>query len=387
MTVIPSRRFIVLVFVLALMATACGGDDADTSTTSAPETTVTAAPTTTAAPATTTVAPATTSSTTTTTTTEPAPVGPPPGSVLITNEDGVYVGTIDGVASQIIDADTSAIGGIIAFAIDDTAGGVVFQPNQQPFLFKGDDSIVYWVPQGAGAPQELLVPAADQGLGLEDVVDDGRVQVYYTRVEGQGDPETAAQTLRRFDVAATAVTEVAIVGGWESGSSPISVGGDAIVSNGVGEGWFFMNFFDLDGVVFDSPANPIPDGEFDCGPDCFYFGDLSPDGTHVAVARLGTNSGGFAIVPEVEVRNVATGAVVMSVVLPEVPAFPWIHSLDLSDTHVLINIVEEGSEYPFATIIDIASGGLTTYPAPVGGVARFLRSVPDLDGVIAWPSP
>jgi hypothetical protein len=306
--------------------------------------------------------------------------------MLITNEDGVYVGTLDGVASQVIDADPSAVGGIIAFAIDDTAGGIILQPNHQAFVYKGDDAIVYWVPQGSSAPQELLVPAADQGLGLEDVTSTGDlVQVYYTRVEGRESPETATQTLRRFDVATATVTEVNVVGGWESGSSPISIGGDTIVSNGAGEGFYWMDFTDLNGTSFDSPANPIPDGEFDCVPECFWYGDLSPDGSHIALGRLGPNSGGFLIVPEVEVRNVATGAVVMNVVLPEVPAFPWIHSLDLSETHVAINIVEEGSEYPFATIIDIASGGLTTYPAPVGGVVRFLRSVPDVDGVVPWP--
>ena len=375
-----SRRLIVVLLSFALPAAACGGDDSVASTSTVPATTVTEAPTTSAAPATTTAAP-----TTTTTTTEPPPAGPPPGSVLITNEDGVYVGTIDGVASQVIDADPGVVGGMIGFAIDDTVGGIVFQPNHQPFLYMGDDSIVYWVPQGSGAPQELLVPAADQGLGLEDVVNNDGVQVYYTRVEGRSSPETAKQTLRRFDVAATTVTEVTTVGGWESGSSPISAGGNTIVSNGVGEGYYWMSFYDLDGVLFDSPANPIPDGEFDCAPECFYYGDVSPDGTLLAVGRLATNAGGFAIVPEIEVRNIATGAVVLSVVLPEVPAFPWIHSLDLSDTHVLINIVEEGSEYPYATIVDIASGGLVTYPAPVGGVARFLRSMPDLDGVVAWP--
>ena len=49
------------------------------------------------------------------------------------------------------------------------------------------------------------------------------------------------------------------------------------------------------------------------------------------------------------------------------------------------NIVEEGSEFPFATVVDIASGGLESYVAPVGGVARFLRSTPELDGIVSWP--
>jgi hypothetical protein len=378
------RRWMIPLAVLALVGAACGDDDAaETTTSPAAATTTTEAATTTAAPATTTV-PATT--TTTTTTTEPPPVGPPAGSLLITNEEGVYVATLDGVASKVIDADSSAVGGIISFAIDDTRGGVIFQPSRGPWQFKGDASIVYWVPQGAGAAQELLVPAADQGLGLEDVAQQGdATMVYYTRVEGSDSPETALQTLRRFDLEAKTVTEVSVVGGWESGASPISVGGDTIVENSGAEGYVWIDFTDLNGVEFDSPANPLPLDEFDCFPECFYYGDLSPDGSYVALGRLAPNAGGFPTTPEVEVREVASGALVMSVSLPEVFAFPWIDSLDLSDTHVLINIVEEGSEYPFATVIDIASGGLTTYPAPVGGVARFLRSVPDLDGVVAWP--
>ena len=145
-TVIHGRRLIVLFISLALLAAACGGDDAVTTTTAAPATTVTEAPTTSVAPTTTTAAPTTTSNTTTT---EPPPAGPPPGSVLITNEDGVYVGTIDGVASQVIDADPGVVGGMIGFAIDDTVGGIVFQPNRQPFIFMGDDSIVYWIPRGS----------------------------------------------------------------------------------------------------------------------------------------------------------------------------------------------------------------------------------------------
>lgn len=374
-----------LVFVaLALAVPACSGEDATESTIA------TATPSsTTAAPATTTTTSSTTTtstSTTTTTTTEPPPAGPPAGSVLITAEEGVFVSTLDGVASKVIDANETAVNGLIDFAIDDTEGGIVFQPNTGSWFFTGNDSIVYWVPAGAGSYQELLVPAADQGLALEDVADQGATAgVYYTRTEGGDDPETTLQTLRRFDLDAKTVTEIGIVGGWESGSSPISVGGDTIVRNSGAEGYVWIDFMDLDGNEFDSPANPLPLDEFDCFPDCFYYADLSPNGTKVAVGRLAPNADGFPTTPEIEIRDVATGEVELAVSLPAVTAFPWIHSLDLSDTHVLINIVEEGSEYPFATIVDIASGGLTIYPAPFGGVARFLRSMPELDAVVSWP--
>lgn len=379
-----NRRLIAGLVGLVLLAAGCSDDDPattvaavieDTSTTIVSETT-----TTTEAPAET-----TTTAAATTTATEAPPPSAPPGSMLVTNEDGVYVATLDGVVSQIIDADPGVVGGMIDFAIDDTRGGVVVHPNRSPWVDLGSNSIVYWVPQGTAALQELLVPAADQGLSLEDVAAQGDgVGVYYTRRSGDT-PETAVQSLRRFDLDAKSVDEVVIVGGWESGAGPISVGGDVTVRSAGGEGFLFIIFSDLDGATFESPANPIPDGEFDCVPDCYYFADLSPDGASVAFARLGPNAGGFSVIPEIELRDVATGDLIMSVVLPSLSADGFIESVDVSDTHVLVNIVEEGSEYPVARIVDIASGGLTTYAAPANGFARFLRSVPELGGVVNWP--
>ncbi len=377
------RRLILAVAGLVLVAAACGGDDAADSTT-----TSTAAPVTTAAETTTSVPDATTTTvaeTTTTTTTEPPIAAPPDGSMLITNEDGVFVATLGGVSTQVLNADSSAVGGIVDFAMDDTRGGIVVHPHRSPWYNLGTDSIVYWAPEGSDALQQLLVPAPDQGLKLEDVQAEGvSVGVYYTRRFGDT-PDTAEQTLRRFDLDAKNVTEVAFVGGWESGTSPISVGGENIAYSGAGEAYFWILFSDLDGNFFESPANPIPEGEFDCYPECFYDADLSPDGETVAFARLAPNAGGFPAIPEIELRDMATGDLLMAVTLPEMFADGYIDSLDVSDTHILINIVEEGAVYPYATVVDIASGGLTVAQAPIGGIARFLRSIPDLDGVLSWP--
>ncbi len=378
------RRIGTAVVALTLVIAACGGDDetAATTTTAPPATTTTAAATTTAAPASTSTTAAPT--TTTTTTTEAPTPPPPPGSMLITNEDGVFVATLDGVVAQVLAADAGAVGGIVDFAIGDTRGGIVVHPNQ--WFSTGADSIVYWAPQGSDALQQLLVPAADQSLRLEDVQPQGdTVMVYYTRRAGDT-PETAAQTLRSFDLDTKTVAQLAIVGGWESGASPISVGGNTVVRNGAGEAYYWIFFSDLTDNIFDSPANPLlPDGEFDCLPDCFYYADLSPDGSQVAFGRLAPNSSGFYTIPEIELRDVASGSVLMNVALPERPAAGFIDSLDVSDTHVLINIVEEGSVFPVATVVEIASGGLIVENAPIGGVARFLRSTPDLDGVVTWP--
>ena len=365
---------------MTLLVVACGGDDeAASTTTEATTTTTTAVPTTTAAPATTTTAVATT------TTTEPPVVPPSAGSLLITNEDGVFVATSGGVVSQVLEARPGAVDGSVDFAIDDTRGGIVVHPHRSPWQYLGTDSIVYWAPEGSDELQELLVPADDQGLQLEDVTANGdAVNVYYTRRSGNL-PDTAVQTLRSFDLDAKTVTEIAVVGGWESGTSPISVGGNTIVRSGAGENFFWMTFSDLADNVFSSPANPMPDGAEDCVPECFWYGDLSPDGSLVAFGRLAPNGSGFPVIPEIEVRNVATGDLMMSVTLPTMASTGYIDSLDMSDTHVLVNIVEEGAVFPYATVVEIAAGATSAQQAPIGGVARFLRSSPVLDGVLGWP--
>lgn len=312
-------------------------------------------------------------------------VAPVPGSLLITNEDGVFVATPTGVVSQVLNADSTAVGGIVDFAIDDTRGGIIVQPHRGMGGYGGNDAIVYWAPEGSGALQELLVPAEDQSIKLEDVAANGDVvTVYYTRRSGYT-PDTAQQTLRSFDLDAKTVDEIAVVGGWESGTSPISVGGNAIVRSGAGEAWFWTTFSDLAGTEFDSPANPMPDGAEDCIPDCFWYADLSPGGSQVAFGRLAPNAGGFPAIPEILVRNVATGDLVMDVTLPELSAGGYIDSLDVSATHVLINIVEEGAVFPYARVIEIGAGGTSAELAPIGGIARFLRSTPDLSGVLSWP--
>jgi len=379
------RTYVALAAAFALLVAGCGGGDtAPTTSTTNDVTTTTAAATATTTSSVDEVTTSTTNPTTTTSTTEaPAPMAPE-GSMLITNEDGIFVATLDGAASQVLDADPAVVGGMVHFALDDTRGGIVIQPHENPWTSVGDDSIIYRVPQGSSNVQELLVPAADQGLRLEDVATrDGVTSVYYTRRFGET-PDTAEQTLRRFNLDDKTVSEIALVGGWESGSSPISVGGDTIVRNGSGEAYFWITFTDLDNNEFASPANPIPDGGFDCVPECFYYADLSPDGSEVAFGRLAPNGSGFYTTPEIEVREVVSGDLLLSITLPDLSASGYIDSIDLSATHVLINIVEEGSDYPVATVVDLASG-LSVGQAPVNGVARFLRSVPDLAGVISWP--
>ncbi|VAW07239.1 hypothetical protein MNBD_ACTINO02-2849, partial [hydrothermal vent metagenome] len=121
---------------LALIAAACGGGASNSAATTSTAvlagvttTTTSTATTTTAALAattTTTLAPAVTTTSVAPTTTTVAPPTVAPGTVLVTNEDGVYTVTLSGVIATAVDADPSVAGGIINYAIDDTQGGIIF---------------------------------------------------------------------------------------------------------------------------------------------------------------------------------------------------------------------------------------------------------------------
>ncbi len=386
-----SRKLTPWTFVigLALIAAACGGGASNSAATTstaalAGVTTTTTTPTTTttvalAAITTTTLAPAVTTTSVPPTTTTAAPPTVAPGTVLVANENGVYTVTLSGVIATAVDADPSVAGGIINYAIDDTQGGIVFELPGSPWTTWGNDSIIYRVPAGADAASTLLIPSATQGLSLEDVeIRDGDITVYYTRLETAAGPPEFFQTLRTYNLTSLSVTELGLVGGWESGSSAISVGADRTMRNWDGEGWSGVMIEDHAGTMLALAGNPEPDGVFDCYPDCV-TASITPDGTKVAWARQ-TSTG-----LEVTLVSLQSGAVLLNVMLPGIVA-GYIDRLDVNDDYIVVNTIEEGSEFPTAArIIDIASGGVTTYVVPIPGRATLLRSVIQTSGVVSWP--
>jgi hypothetical protein len=299
--------------------------------------------------------------------------------VLVTNEDGVYVVTLSGVISTVINADSGVVGGIINYAIDDTAGGVIFELPGSPWTTWGNDSIVYRVPAGANTATTLLIPSPTQGLSLEDVeVLSGDITVFYTRLETEAGPPEFLQTLRSYNLTSRSVTALGLVGGWESGSRAISVGTGRMLRNWDGEGWSGVTVEDHSGTVLSLAGNPEPDGVFDCYPGCVTAA-ITPDGANVAWAR----QTGLGL--EVTLASLDSGAVILNVTLPGIIAGS-IDRLDVNDNYIVINTIEEGSEFPTtARIVDIASGGVTTYVVPIVGRAVLLRSPIQTSGVISWP--
>jgi hypothetical protein len=369
-------KLVTALAALSLLAAACGGGAVTTTTEGpAPTTTEGPAPTTTAAPATTTTVPATTTTAPATTTTTEAPPATPtpatPGTLLVANDDGVFEVTLAGTVTTIVD------GGIIHVAIDDTQGGIIFQPRVQPWSVFGTDSIVYRIGAGASSASTFLIPTSEQGLSLEDVVDNGGVKAYYTRLDTSAGAPEYIQTLRRYDVGTGTVTELGIVGGWESGSDNISTGASRILRNWSGEGWVGTSMMDLAGGDLVLAGTPNDGGQFDCIPDCAHAATLSPDGTHVAYAH---QVFGQLVINFVHLDS---GIVANNWVMSW-PIGGYVDSIDMSNSYIVVNTIEEGSETPTkARVINIASGDITL--SPVEGRAFFTRAVINTGGVVDWP--
>ena len=391
-------RALIVLATMALLAAACGGSASTDSTTAATSassssstaltipdstttatdtgTTVTTAATITTAESTTTTTLAIAASTTTSTL---GITAAPSGTVIITADDGVYVATPT-TATQLISYSVPPAfpSDLIDFAIGDTRGGVIIHPNRNPWLYKGTDSIVYWIPKGAAAAQQLLVSAGDQGTQLEDVISvGGLVSVYYTRLEGSL-PEDMSQTLRHFDLDSKTVTPLTQVAGWESGAWNFSVGGNTIVNQWSGEGWGGFGVRDLTGASTPWAADPTAGGVFDCYPNCHVGVAVNPNGTKIAYAQR--QAGVFWVT----IINLADDSISANFSLPA--GVYEIHSMDLGSNHLVVNRQEEGSEwYIEPLLVDLPSGGLVIDTIPLNGLARLTGVVPQLNGVVAFP--
>jgi hypothetical protein len=399
MQFIRSRAALSIV-AFTVAATACGGATSSTDATggsSTPTVATSAAPTestsatdatpTSAAEASTTsqaVTTTTEAATTTvaeTTTTTAAPVAAndaPAGSVIITAEDGVFFVSSSG-SNQLIAyaSEPEFASDRIDFAISDTRGGVIIHPDRAPFFYKGNNTIVYRIPLGGSSYQQMLVPAADQGLSLEDVVRQGpNVGVYYTRLEGSF-PEDMVQTLRRYDLDSKDVQEITDVAGWESGAWNFSVGENLIVHQWAEEGYAGFQFRDVvDGMWGVWSGDPTDGGEFDCYPECHVAVAVSPGGHQVAWAQR--QAGTFWVT----VTDVEFGTVVASFTLPN--GVYEIHSIDLGDDYLVVNRQEEGNEWFIEPLlVNLVSLGVTEIP--MNGLARLTLVVPTLDGVVQYP--
>ena len=355
-----------LLMTAALVAAACSASAEPTTTTSAPATTAT----TTLPPLTTTLIPSTTAAPETSSTT----ILSAPPAVLVSNPDGVFL-----IASET----RQLITGPVAFAVDDTRGGVVFQVSQD---FGPEASIVYLVPAGSADARELLVAAPDnQVLELHDVAArDGQLGVLYTRRD-LGLPDDYIATLRWYTFDDQQVAEVAVVGRWESGASPISYGGGLYLLNIGAEGFEWTGFLDETGNGIELPANPQPsEATFECD-SCDVanrYAEIAPDGSELAFVEFGFKA------PEVtlHVVRVPSGDALAKVSLDDwfIEVNPA--ELDYSNDVVIVNRRMDFDEYQAAIIVDLRSGEPRVTELTVPGLARLVRAIPTVADLVEAPA-
>ena len=289
--------------------------------------------------------------------------------VLVTNVDGVF--QIDAGGTVI-----PRVTGPVAVAVDDTQGGLLYQVESGRSREPGDRStVVWWIPQGASGPQELLVPAPSSGhvLTLHDTYSTPPgFAVLYTRHETTQPVDEMVDSLRRFDVPNRQVTELYSQGAFEEGFGEVSAGGALISGTRYGQVSSGCFLFDLDGRPTDlvPPAGSDPSGEEQVS-GC----RLSPDGTQLALVTMHGEGA------TVSLKHLETGEQTHF----EIPENEGtVGTIDVSDRSLLVNLERDG---PLPAIVfDLGTPDTSARPLPIAGVARFINGPLDIGDQVSSPS-
>jgi len=356
------RLALLVVFGLLLWACRAGGSS---STTVAPSTTP----------------PASATSAASTTTTSRVPVWP---EVLVSNDEGVFSIASAGAVTQLVK-------GRVAYAVDDTRSGLLFQVERgRSSAWMGDgspvkDTRVWWVPQGAGGAQALLAPTADSNLDLslvDAVIVDDRSFVLYVQHDSTMDPEYGphgwVDSLRAFDLDTREVSELFTFPAWEH-SYEFSTGGGLIlmgVADVVGSSCYFAE--QTLSTAVSVPVVPEQEGCGDresCQWRCVAF---SPDASMVGFIGVDSSSGGA--VPSVRVVDTNSGEVVVALPVSDFRLDVGDGYLDLGDGYLLVNYESEPS-----MVVSLADPVLRR-DVPVAGTARFVTAPVELGGLVVSPA-
>ena len=345
----------------------------------------TAAPSSTAIPSTTTERSTTSNIATTSPTTAPpasSTTGPPPTyppdplgdlPAIVTAEDGVYEVAPNGLVRQLIS-------GSVAFAIDDTQGGLLYQVDRGRDWDGGAklDTRIWWLPAGSTQPRELLVPTRAEGheLSLHDVYFDGAIHVVYVRHEGERShehwPFNLSDRLRSFDMAERKATDLAIGSAHEAGIDSMQCGDGLIAYTDINQVGTNCEFIDHNGVPVSIPADVEPVScEIDCRRRCAIGWDgkllmYSQDQFATPVTISGT------AVAFVDART----AEEISRVVHAGSAQP--EYVDLLGNRVLLSWSAEPG-----VIYDMAHLGSEPFALPIAGRARFAKAPIELPGVVS----
>lgn len=330
-----------------------------------------------------------------TTTSAPPSAGAQPRwpgvGLLVVNDDGVFSIDPSGGVEQLVE-------GRVAYAVDDTRGGLLFQvergrsPGRQWDSEVVWDTRVWWVPKGAHAAQELLVPTpgAAHDLELHDAYlsDEGHLMVVYVRNDSTMDPEIGwfawVDSLRTYDVETGVVTRLWDQFDVEMQITRVSASAGLISATHqmeVGEWCFFLDPDaarrpgydpdDWDRTAVTVEGAPTADHQCDpSGPSCCTGGCvLSPGGD--LLAYVDSCEGVTVVDRRQHTRTLLT---VTGVGIREDTG---IYMLALTDRNLIVN--HDGR----ATLVDLETG--SQQPLPITGLARFTTAPIYIDGPLASP--
>lgn len=281
---------------------------------------------------------------------------------------------------------TLLIEGPTVMAVDDTRGGVMFQRRRGRFGPGEGSSIVWWVRPGSATAESLLVPSQpDHVLSLHDAVPlDGKLTVFYTRGEG-ANIEDMADTLRRYDVESHTVTELGGIGGWESGSDPVSIGGDVIAMTWYAEILNGFAFWDLEGADTSFPADPFG-GDFCEDRQCQWSVEMAPDGATFAYFQQVEDGAGFLVNTDLIVAETGSGAELARVHIRGEQEGWFPQSIDLYRTTAVVNREPFGRDgFLQPLFVEFGDAEPTIFEVPLAGYARLLRAPLTIDTPVAAP--
>jgi hypothetical protein len=291
-------------------------------------------------------------------------------TVLVTADDGVYQIGADGDV-------TLLVGGAVAYAVDDTQGGLLFQVDRGRVRDDehGSSTIVWWIPKGASTPQELLVPTpgAGQRLSLHDAyaTDDG-FAVLYVRHEGVT-PELIDR-LRRFDSAAREVTELHSEGAWEAGFGDVSSNGELIAGVWVQQIGSQCFIKDLDGEATD--LNPPEASDLGLTSDDYVRGcRLSPDGRHLSFFTV-QDEDNELVSTTLHSWDLDADQEAARLVVPG--SYGFLGVLDVSATRTVASFADHGGKRQQALVFDLNAPAPDPVALPIAGAARFVDTPVDI---------
>jgi len=319
----------------------------------------------------------TTVPTPTTTLPAPPPTIPPPAppttgtpppegkDILVTGSDGVYLVNPSNQSTRILE-------GNVAFAVDDTRGGLLFQLDRGRIWedVPGWSTAVWWVPAKSNRPRRLVVPApgSDHQLSLHDAYPTASgFAVVYTRHEGSiPNEDDVVERLRSYDVEPHAIEDLYTTGGFESGLGLVSVNTELVALTSFGQVGGRCTFVDKVGRAHVMPGDPSrPECDHGCPMACV----ISDVGDLMAYHEVADSSD-----PTLEIGTIDTPTGEERHRLRAVTlADAWSgRGLDLTENHLLLN-VQSGS-YRAGLLFDLASPAAPPRELPIAGRATFVEA-------------